>query len=310
MNVSGRRSSRSAPVGADGGWPVADGHAFLSSALAASHSASSASKSRSRRATPRAAAPPLDAREPPPELGVGGADGGLGLDPAAARDVDQHEQQVTELLGALGVVRGPAQLVGLLGDLVEHAVDRRPVVAEVGGPLLHLLAGGEGRHRRADPVERALDRGRRRAASAVTGSGRVRRGGCPLVGLDPLPLAVDVRGGPRDRVAEHVRMAPDDLRGDRGLDVGQVEDAGLGRKLGVEDDLQPQVAELAGQLGRGTGLERVVDLVGLLEEVLAQRRVGLLAVPRAAVGLRAAGPRSRASPTDRRRPAPAPPGAR
>ena len=80
-------------------------------------------------------------------------------------------------------------------------------------------------------------------------------------------------------------MAPHDLRGDRRLDVGEVEDALLGGQLGVEHDLQPQVAELAGQLGRGAGLERVVDLVGLLEQVLAQRLVGLLAVPRAAVGL-------------------------
>ena len=84
-------------------------------------------------------------------------------------------------------------------------------------------------------------------------------------------------------------MAADDLGRDRRLDVGQVEDARLGGELGVEDDLQPQVAELAGQLGRRAGLERVVDLVRLLEQVLAQRCVGLLAVPRAAVGLRAGG---------------------
>ena len=82
-----------------------------------------------------------------------------------------------------------------------------------------------------------------------------------------------------------MRVAADDLRGDRGLDVGQVEDAGLGGELRVEDDLEQQVAELAGQLGRRAGLERVVDLVRLLEQVLAQRGVGLLAVPRAAVGL-------------------------
>ena len=48
-------------------------------------------------------------------------------------------------------------------------------------------------------------------------------------------------------------MAADDLRGDRGLDVGEVEDAFLRRELGVQDDLQPQVAELAGQLRRGAG---------------------------------------------------------
>ena len=50
-------------------------------------------------------------------------------------------------------------------------------------------------------------------------------------------------------------------------------------------------------------LERVVDLVGLLEQVVAQRGVGLLAVPRAAVGLAqpVADPGHR--PRSRRRPA-------
>ena len=72
---------------------------------------------------------------------------------------------------------------------------------------------------------------------------------------------------------------------DRGLDVGQVEDALLGAELGVQDDLEEQVAELLGEGRRRARLERVVDLVGLLEQVLAQRLVGLLAVPRAAVGL-------------------------
>ncbi len=84
-------------------------------------------------------------------------------------------------------------------------------------------------------------------------------------------------------------MTADDLGRDGRLDIGQVEDAGLGGELGVEDDLEQQVAELAGQLGRRAGLERVVDLVGLLEQVLAQRLVGLLAVPRDSRRARAGG---------------------
>ena len=73
------------------------------------------------------------------------------------------------------------------------------------------------------------------------------------------------------------------MRGDRRVDVGQVEDARLGRELGVEDDLEEQVAELLGEGRRRAAAERVVDLVGLLEEVVPERLVGLLAVPRAAV---------------------------
>ena len=75
-------------------------------------------------------------------------------------------------------------------------------------------------------------------------------------------------------VAEDVGMAADDLAADRLLDVGQVEDAGLGRQLGVEDDLQVEVAELAGQVHGGAAVEGVVDLVGLLEQVLLERERG------------------------------------
>jgi len=86
------------------------------------------------------------------------------------------------------------------------------------------------------------------------------------------------------RVAEDVRVAADDLAPDLRLDVGHVEHAGLGRKLGVEDDLQQQVTELARKLRRGFVAQRVVDLVRFLEQVLLQRDVGLFAVPWAAVG--------------------------
>ena len=178
---------------------------------------------------------------------------------------------------------GGGELAQLLGHLGEDPVDAGPVVAEVGGALLHLLAGREGGHGTAHPVEGALRRGRRLPVGR--GRGRRRRLRGPLGLLDPLPLAVHVRRRADLRVAEDVGVAADDLAGDRGLDVGQVEDAGLRGQLGVEDDLEPEVAELGGQLRRGAAGEGVVDLVGLLEEVVAQRLVGLLAIPRAAVGL-------------------------
>ena len=91
-------------------------------------------------------------------------------------------------------------------------------------------------------------------------------------------------------------MAPNDLGHDRRVDVGQVEDAVLGRVLGVEHDLQQQVAELLGELRRRALLERVVDLVRLLEQELAQGQVVLLAIPRAAVG-RAQAAESQGTPT-------------
>src|SRR6185503_19748982 len=44
-------------------------------------------------------------------------------------------------------------------------------------------------------------------------------------------------------------------------------------------------SQLTGERRRGARAERVVDLVGLLEQVIAERLVGLLAIPRAAVRL-------------------------
>ena len=99
-------------------------------------------------------------------------------------------------------------------------------------------------------------------------------------------------------------MAADDLRGDGRLDVGQVEDAGLGRELGVQDDLEPQVAELAGQLRswrppRARRRPRRPPRAGA-----CGARRGSARGPTGSRRAGAAGPRSRASPRDRRAPAP------
>ena len=292
--ISIGRRSRGAPPAvrrrsacADARRPVADAHVLASprsAALAASQSASSSSNDRSRNATSRAAADCSTCRNRPRNFSLAARSAALHLDPGLAADVDQDEQQVAQLLGPMGVVLGLDELADLLAHLVQHAVDRRPVVAEVGGPLLHLLARGQRGQRTADPVEGAP--GRRGRVGALAAGGR---GLGTLAGLDLLPLAVHVGGGPGLGVAEHVRVATDDLRRQGGPDVGHVEHARLGGQLRVEDHLEQQVAELAGQLRRRAALERVVDLVRLLEEVVPQRGVRLLPVPRAAVRLPEAG---------------------
>ena len=117
----------------------------------------------------------------------------------------------------------------------------------------------------------------------------------------PLAGALGSRGTLAALIRSHWRLTSDAVRasaspntcgwrrtildGDRRPDVGHVEHAGLGRELRVEDDLEQQVAELARELRGRARVERVVDLVRLLEQVVAQRGVGLLPVPRAAVGL-------------------------
>ena len=106
----------------------------------------------------------------------------------------------------------------------------------------------------------------------------------PLRCLDPLPLACYIRARRCRGVAEHVGVAANDLPGNGRLHVGEVEDPGFSGKLGVEDHLEQEVAEFLRQRRRCSRLEGVVDLIRLLEEMLAQRFVGLLAVPWAAVG--------------------------
>ena len=65
--------------------------------------------------------------------------------------------------------------------------------------------------------------------------------------------------------------------------------AGLRGHLRVEEHLQQQIAELILQIGPGAALDRVEDLVGLLQRVPLDGVEGLLAVPGTAV--RAAQPR-------------------
>ena len=77
-------------------------------------------------------------------------------------------------------------------------------------------------------------------------------------------------------------MPGDQLVGDAPGHVLHVEAGVLGgRDLGVEDHLQQQVAELLPEMIMVAGLDRLDRLGGLLDQVLHQRAMGLLGVPRA-----------------------------
>ena len=84
------------------------------------------------------------------------------------------------------------------------------------------------------------------------------------------------------RLAEDVRVAGDHLGGDAAGDPVEVEEAPLLGHLRVVDHLQQQVADLALQVGPVLALDRVRDLVGLLDRVGGDAGEGLLDVPRAA----------------------------
>src|SRR5206468_10594837 len=56
----------------------------------------------------------------------------------------------------------------------------------------------------------------------------------------------------------------------------------LGRELGLEDDLEEEIPQLVAQVAGVARVDRLEDLVDLLEQIGAEARGCLLAVPRAA----------------------------
>jgi hypothetical protein len=79
-------------------------------------------------------------------------------------------------------------------------------------------------------------------------------------------------------------MPPDELLVETPRDLGDVEAALFERELGMDRDLEQQVAELVAQPAEVAGVERLERLVGLLEQMRTQAGVRLLAVPGASVG--------------------------
>src|SRR5581483_6681527 len=199
---------------------------------------------------PREALVPLG--EPP-----GGApQRALGVDAEQARDGDRREQHVADLL--LGVGRS-LELVDFLAERLERAVAAAPFEPAPGGSALHLGRAGEGRERLGhvllEPVLALLLR------------------------LDPLPVHEDLVGPGDPYVPEHMRVPADQLRDDPARDVVDVPRAVVGGHLGVERDLEQQVAELLAKAIPVVGVDRVEDLVGLLEQMAGEGPVRLLAVP-------------------------------
>ena len=194
------------------------------------------------------------------ELRVGAAQGAFWIDVEMTRQVDHREQQVAQLI-LQTVVRGTGVDLGL--ELVELAVNVGddmggigPVEADTGRALLQLGRTGQGREPGRHAVERrgtvSMPLGRRSALGRLLG--------LPVDGLGF--GAVDTR-----LVAEDMGMAPDHLLGNATGDVVEGEVAGFLGHAGVEDDLEQQVAQLVLQVREVLFLDRVGDLVGLLDRV-------------------------------------------
>jgi hypothetical protein len=140
-----------------------------------------------------------------------------------------------------------------------------PDAGRLGPETLRLDEGGEsGRNSREDRAVLSL-------------RARVRF----LLFLDLLPAHQHFGGVFGGRFAEHVGVAPDHLRGDPFDDIGGRERPILRREPGQEDDLEKEIAQLFAEAGEVPAVESVHDFVALLDQIAAQRGVGLLPVPRA-----------------------------
>ena len=79
-----------------------------------------------------------------------------------------------------------------------------------------------------------------------------------------------------------MRVTPDELRGDAGGDIVDVEPPFLPGHLRMEHHLQQDVAQLLAKAVHVARIDRFQRFVGLLEQVSGKRLVGLLQIPWAA----------------------------
>ena len=105
-----------------------------------------------------------------------------------------------------------------------------------------------------------------------------------LLGLELLPVHEHLVGAAHLDLAEHVRVAVDQLLDQPLRDVVDVPPPVVGGDLRVERDLEQQVAQLVADRVGVVGVDRLEQLVGLLEQMARERLMRLLGVPRAAAG--------------------------
>src|SRR5918998_365123 len=213
---------------------------------------------------------------------------------APTRSISPTERPILADLRLPTPGRGTQRQLGINPRVGGELDEREQRVARRG---LELVAGppvGEPPRARAERAQDLVGHGRR--AQALSASDRLprvqkRREVLGQVGegiavptalaraLDLVPVLADLRRRRRFGLAEHVRVAADELLaaslGDRGKRAGTT----LLEQEGEEVDLEEHVAELVEQLrvvARGGG---VGELVGLLDGVRDNRALVLLTIP-------------------------------
>ena len=107
--------------------------------------------------------------------------------------------------------------------------------------------------------------------------------------FDDFPIAEDFCCILGSFFAEDVRMAANHFFVDFADDGGDVEAVFFVGDLGVEKNLEKEVAEFFSKFGVIGAVECIEDFVGFFDEVGAEGGVGLFAVPRTATGCAKAG---------------------
>lgn len=105
-----------------------------------------------------------------------------------------------------------------------------------------------------------------------------------LLLFDDFPVAEDLGGVFGALFAEDMRVAANHLLIDFADDIGDGEARFFASDLGVEEDLEEEIAEFFCEFGVIMAFQRVEDFVGLFDQVGAKRGVRLFAVPRTATG--------------------------
>lgn len=220
----------------------------------------------------------LDGTEAAAELAVGRGQGGFGVEIELACDIGDREQQVTQLVAH----RRPRRFVGrvpvafadrlfelddLLANLGERAVDLRPIEAHAS----RLLGQSIGPDQRGQRPGHAGEQSRR----VIAGD------------LAALPCGTHGIGIGQALVTEHVGVAFDHLVVDAANAAAEVESPGLLGEGAEKGDLEEQVSQFLGQRFPGALFDRAVDRVGdlvrLLEEIRSKVFEALFPVPRTTV---------------------------
>ena len=180
-----------------------------------------------------------------------------------AREVDNGKEQIPEFIAdaaAFGRGRSLFQLGEFLPDLVPDRSGLAPVESHCRCLALDAVGADQSRQLTGHPADR--------------------RAFTLLAELGLLPGDGLLGGVVDDRIPENMGMAADQLFVDLLNHIPDIETPRFRGHLGVKDHLEQEIPEFSGQVVIAPFVDGLDDLIGLLQQVLTEGSMGLLAVPR------------------------------